>query len=297
MRLTLAALLATPLAVSSVSAAAQQTVDHSAHSAAQHQALTGDAAAFLSQHGEALAGAINHPTRAEDRARDAYRHPAETLAFWQVAPDMKVGEYAPGGGWFSRLLGHYLGGEGKLVGLYFDPTREPFDAAAQERIRASAAKFPADVAGFTGLPADQFAAYTLDAVPEAEKGTFDRIVIPRMLHNMMRWGTADTELRAMRELLKDDGMIGIEQHRAKPDAAWSYADGSKGYLRQDDVIALMQANGFELVGASEVNANPQDTADHAEGVWEMPPVLRTKREELKGLGESDRMTLLFRKRT
>jgi predicted methyltransferase len=99
----------------------------------------------------------------------------------------------------------------------------------------------------------------------------------------------------MRELLKDDGLLGIEQHRAKADAPWSYANGTKGYLRQQDVIDFMRVNGFELVGTSEISANPKDTADHKEGVWEMPPVLATKREDLKALGESDRMTLLFKK--
>lgn len=254
-----------------------------------------DPAAFLRQHGEAMSGAINHPTRKDDRARDAFRHPADSLAFWQIAPDMKVGEYAPGGQWFSRLLGHYLGGQGQLVGLFFSTSIAP-DAAAQDRLRAAAAKFPADVAGFTGLPAERFAAYTLDGVPEAQKGTFDRIIVPRMMHNLYQRGIADTELRAMRELLKDGGMLGIEQHRAKADAPFSYANGTKGYMRQKDVIGLVEAMGFELVGTSEINANPRDTANHPEGVWEMPPTLRTKREDLKGLGESDRMTLLFRKR-
>jgi predicted methyltransferase len=251
--------------------------------------------AFLRVHGEALSGAINHPSRKEDRARDAYRRPAETLAFWRIAPDMKVGEYAPGGQWFSRLLGHYLGGQGQLVGLFFSSTVSS-DPAAQERLRAAAAKYPADVAGFTNLPATRFAGYTLDGVPLEHKGTFDRIIVPRMMHNLYQRGIADTELLAMRELLKDGGMLGIEQHRARPDAPWSYANGTKGYLRQKDVIGLVEALGFELVGTSEINANPRDSADHPEGVWEMPPTLRTKREDLKGLGESDRMTLLFRKR-
>lgn len=252
-------------------------------------------ATFLRQHGEALSGAINHPSRTEDRARDAFRRPADTLAFWQIAPNMKVGEYAPGGQWFSRLLGHYLGGEGQLVGLFFSTTIAP-EPAAQERLRAAAAKFPADVAGFTGLPAARFAGFTLDGIPAEQKGTFDRIIVPRMMHNLYQRGIADTELRAMRDLLKDGGMLGIEQHRAKADAPFSYADGTKGYMRQKDVIGLVEAMGFELVGTSEANANPRDTANHGEGVWEMPPTLRTKREDLKGLGESDRMTLLFRKR-
>jgi len=254
-------------------------MDHSAHA----------------QVNASLAAAIANTNRDEDRARDQHRHPAETLTFFQVEPGMKVGEYAPGGGWYSRLLGNYLGPNGQLVGLYFNPTKGPWNEASQQRIREGAGKFPAEVAGWSGQPAEKFASYTLDAAPEDAKGTFDRILVIRMMHNMMQWGIADTEIRAMRDLLKDDGMIGIVQHRAKADAPWSYANGSKGYVKQEDVVDFMRLNGFELVGASEVNANPQDTANHADGVWEMPPSLRTKREDLKDKGESDRMTLLFRK--
>lgn len=260
----------------------------------EHSVL--DTATFMKHHGEALSGAINHPTRKDDRARDQHRHPAETLAFFHVGPHMKVGEYAPGGGWYSRLLGHYLGGEGKLVGLYANPVTASTDPARQERVRAAAAGFPAEVAGYTGLPADKFAGMTLENVPDDQKGTFDRILVIRSLHGITRAGTADTEIRAMRDLLKDDGMIGIVQHRAKADAPYAYTNGTKGYLRQTDVVAFMELNGFELVATSEVNANPMDTADHAEGVWEMPPVLATKREDLQDKGESDRMTLLFKKR-
>ena len=244
----------------------------------------------------ALAAAVADPRRNEDRARDAFRKPAETLSFFQVGPAMKVGEYAPGGGWYSRLLGLYLGPKGKLVGLYFNPLSGPFNEKSQQGIRDGAAKYPAEVAGWSGQPADRFAAMTLDAVPEAEKGTFDRIIVARMMHNLLRWNNADSEIKAMRALLKDGGMIGIEQHRAKPGAPYAYTDGSKGYLREADVIRFMEVHGFELAGKSEVNANPKDTADHPEGVWELPPVLRTKREALKAVGESDRMTLLFRKR-
>lgn len=244
----------------------------------------------------ALASAVADPRRDPDRPRDRWRNPAETLAFFQVGPGMKVGEYAPGGEWYSRLLGLYLGPRGKLVGLYFDPTSGPFDEKAQAGIRASAAKYPADIAGWSGIPAERFTAMTLDKIPDGEKGTFDRILVMRMMHNLMRWNIADREIKAMRELLKPGGMIGIEQHRAKANAPYSYTDGSKGYLREADVIKFMEITGFEFVGSADYNANPKDPANHAEGVWEMPPVLRTKREDLKGLGESDRMTLLFRKR-
>jgi predicted methyltransferase len=267
---------------------------HGTHKEDTSEAHIRDTAMFMKHHGEQVSAAINHPTRAEDKARDAFRKPAETLAFFHVGPHMKVGEYSPGGGWYTRLLGHYLGGEGKLVGIFVNPVSASADPARQQRVRDGAAKFPAEVAGYTGLPAEKFAAITLDNL-EGQKGTFDRILLMRALHNPLRMGILDTELKAMRELLKDDGLIGVEQHRAKPGAPWSYANGTKGYLRQEDVIDIMRINGFELVASSEILANPKDTADHKDGVWEMPPTLATKREDLKGLGESDRMTLLFKK--
>ena len=288
---TPAAIAAATIALAVAAPAAAQ--DHSAHHAQAGQG----ADQFAPTRGHlALVAAAQNANRDADRARDAYRHPVETLTFFQVEPEMKVGEYAPGGGWYSRMLGNYLGPKGQLVGLFFNPTTGPFDAAAQQGIRDGAAKFPAQVAGWTGLPADRFAGMTLENIPEDQKGTFDRILVIRMMHNITRWSTADSEFKAMRELLKPDGMIGIVQHRARPGAPYDYADGSKGYMRQDDVIAFMRINGFELVESSEINANPNDSADHAEGVWEMPPALRTKREDLKDKGESDRMTLLFRKR-
>lgn len=247
-----------------------------------------------------LAAAVASPLRDKDRARDQYRRPAETLAFFQVAPDMKVGEYAPGGEWYSRLLGLYLGPKGKLVGLYFDPTSGAFNEKAQQGIRDGAVKYPADVAAASGLPADRFSAMTLEKIPDSEKGTFDRILVMRMMHNLLRWNIADREIKAMRDLLKPDGMIGIEQHRAKPDAPFGYTNGSKGYLREADVIKFMEINGFTFVGRSEANANPKDPANWPGGVWTLPPMLAGAKDEdkahLQAIGESDRMTLLFRKR-
>ena len=112
-----------------------------------------------------IAAAVASPLRDKDKARDQYRRPAETLEFFQVAPDMKVGEYAPGGEWYSRLLGLYLGPKGKLVGLYFDPTSGAFNERSQQGIRDGAAKYPADVAAASGLPAERFSAMTLEKLP------------------------------------------------------------------------------------------------------------------------------------
>ena len=191
---------------------------------------------------------------------------------------------------------NYLNADGRRVGLFFTPEEGVFDEKARDGIRKSAAGYPAQVEGWTGRPAAQTAGLTLDGVTDADKGTFDRILVIRMMHNMMRWNFADSELKAMRDLLKPGGMLGVVQHRAKPTADGDYANGTKGYLRQDDVVGLVEAMGFELVGTSEINANPRDPANHAGGVWEMPPTMSSKNEALRPLGESDRMTLLFRKR-
>jgi predicted methyltransferase len=159
-----------------------------------------------------------------------------------------------------------------------------------------AQSLPAKAAGWTGVPAERIAAYNADAIPESLKGSVDRVLMIRSLHNLWRNGLLYRELMTVRDLLKEDGFLGIVQHRAKGDAPAAYTNGEKGYMREDDVIAMVEAHGFRYSGMTDVNANPKDTADHPQGVWELPPSLRTKREDLKAIGESDRMTLLFRKR-
>ena len=248
-------------------------------------------------HTEKMAKILADPSRAEDSKRDQYRHPAETFEFFRIHPDHKVGEYAPGGEWISRILGRYMDA-GKFNGLYFSSAVFP-DEATRERVKAGTAKFPDDVAKVTGRPATDYASMQLDALPEGAKGSFDRIIVMRMLHNLTRWNMVDHEIKAMRDLLKDDGLLGIEQHRAKADAPYSYTDGEKGYMREADIIKMMETNGFELVEKSEINANPKDTADYPDGVWTLPPALRLKdvdKAKYEAIGESDRMTLLFKKR-
>ncbi|AZI36388.1 hypothetical protein NT2_12_00660 [Caenibius tardaugens NBRC 16725] len=237
--------------------------------------------------------ALADPRRTDDRARDAYRHPAATLAFFRVVPGMTVVDYAPSGGWWTRILVPYLGKDGHYIGL--NPDVRQGDEQQKRYFGGLGAAFPAKAAEWTGVPASRIAAYNADDVPAARNGTVDRVLMFRMLHNLQRMGLLDAELATIHRLLKPDGLLGIEQHRAKADAPDAYVDGSKGYLRQADVIRRVEAQGFKLVAASEINANAADSADYPEGVWELPPSLRTKREELKAIGESDRMTLLFRK--
>jgi predicted methyltransferase len=246
----------------------------------------------------ALAAVIAHERRAEDRARDQYRHPLETLTFFQVAPSDTVAEYAPGGGWYSKILAPYVAAKGKFIGLNFAPDPLPFPEDRKERIRSFSSSFPESLSGLTGLPKESIAAFTSDAIPEDMKGTVDFILVPRMMHNLLRWNVADNELKAMRDLLKPGGRLGIVQHRAKDGTSFTYADGNNGYLRTDTVVKYIEALGFELVDSSEVNANPKDTADYPKGVWTLPPNYAegdTDKAKYEAIGESDRMTLMFKK--
>lgn len=241
--------------------------------------------------------ALAHPRRTADRVRDEWRRPAETLAFFRVRPGMTVVDYMPSAGWYTRILVPYLGEQGRYIGLNPDVT------AASEGMKKGygdmAATFPAKAAEWTGVPAARIAAYNTDALPTALNGTVDRVLIFREMHNLKRNGMVTRELKAAHALLKPDGLLGIKQHRARADAPDAYVDGSKGYLRERDVVAMVEAEGFELVGKSEINANPRDPADHPGGVWTLPPNLRLgdkDRDRYVAIGESDRMTLLFRKR-
>lgn len=236
---------------------------------------------------------LSHSRRAGDQSRDIFRHPAETLGFFRVRPGMTVVDYMPSGGWYTRVLVPYLGEKGSYIALNPAPGSNPQFAAY---IGGQADKFTAAAATWD-LQGAPISNYRTNALPASLDGTVDRVLLFRAVHTMKRNSIVEPELRAAHRLLKADGLLGIEQHRAREDAPDGYVDGNKGYLRQKDVIALVQQHGFELIGTSEINANPKDTADHPAGVWELSPNLRTKREELRAVGESDRMTLLFRKRS
>lgn len=238
--------------------------------------------------------AVSHPRRIADRARDRYRNPVETLSFFRVRPGMTVIDYMPAGGWYTRILVPYLGPEGHYIGL-----NPALTAGAPEMVRnylgGLREKFVPATRNW-GLQGAAVEAYNTDELGENRNATVDRVLIFREMHNLQRMGFLYQELKRIHDLLKPDGMLGIVQHRARPDASASYTDGSKGYMRQQDVIGLVEAHGFALVASSEINANPHDTANWPEGVWELPPAKRTKREELDAIGESDRMTLLFARR-
>lgn len=236
---------------------------------------------------------LAQPHRDDDRARDQYRHPAETLAFFGVESGMTVVEYGPGGGWYTRVLVPYIAPHGSYIAV--DRDRGPVEEGTQ----GWGEQFSAAVTASGLAPNGNVAAFELDEIPESAVGTADRVLIFRSLHGMIGGNRADAELRAIRTLLADDGMVGVVQHRASEGAPFEYVNGSRGYLRQSDVVRLFELNGFELVDSSEINANPNDPSNWERGVWTLPPTFALgdeNRDTYAAIGESDRMTLLFRKR-
>ena len=247
-----------------------------------------------------MASVLADPRRDGDRDRDDQRNPGETLQFFGVQPGMTVVDYMPAGGWYTRVLVPYLGASGRYLGVTPDPA-----AADGERFANYFGSLPDAFREKTGewsLTGAPYNVVSSDQLGEAANGTVDRVLIFREMHNLLRSGVMYTELTRLRGLLKPDGMLGVVQHRARADAPADYTLGNNGYLRQKDVVALVEAHGFQLVSTTEINANPNDTADYEGGVWTRAPSFSgaeegsEERAARAAIGESDRMTLLFRKR-
>lgn len=244
----------------------------------------------------------------EDKARDSSRHPQQTLDFCKVAPGMTVAEALPGSGWYTAILAPYLGSDGTLYSVnYVDRMWPLFGFATEEWVASQIASnkgFAAKVKTFTdnGIKADGF---TFGTVPDKALGEVDRVLLFRALHNLKRFdasnGTLSQAMAAVRAMLADDGLVCVVQHRAPATASAEFADGNHGYLKQDDVIALFKNAGLELVASSEINANPKDQPGPDDIVWRLPPSLTDSKDDperraaMEAIGESDRMTLLFRK--
>ncbi|WP_278070016.1 class I SAM-dependent methyltransferase [Brevundimonas sanguinis] len=214
----------------------------------------------------ALQAAVASTSRPEaDRARDGERHPFETLTFWGLQPGLTVVEIEPGrAGWWRNILEPYAAATG---GRYV-PVNRPTEGMG------------------------------------VADGTADMVVVARAFHNWSRDGRAEPYLAAFFKALKPGGVLAVEQHRAVE--GLNVADTApSGYVPESWVIHAARRAGFELEARSELNANPKDDRDHPFGVWSLKPTRTSERDgrtltpderaALDAIGESDRMTLRFRK--
>lgn len=238
---------------------------------------------------------------AVNRARDAARHPAQTLRFFGLEPTLTVLELSPGGGWYTEILAPYLRERGELrvahaardaADEYSRRGRANFDArlaadpAVFDRVRVGTLP---DHAGFVA----QGPVFSDLGAP----GSVDLILSFRNLHNWLEDGRLDDILRASHALLKPGGVLGLVDHRA-PRGTPVAQQKRSGYTSEAVAIAAATGAGFRLDARSEINANPRDTHEHPDGVWSLPPTLRggeRDRARFLAIGESDRFTHRYRK--
>jgi predicted methyltransferase len=227
--------------------------------------------------------------------RDKDRHPIETFDFYGIKPNMTVIEFAPGEGWFTEVLAPVLAKQGKLYATNTDPNGPKDDRMTfyGERFKLFLERVPeayGKVEVITIKPS---------APSFGIEGKADMVVMMRAMHGVVNAGKLDAWLAEMHKALKPNGILAIEQHRAKADAV-PEESAKKGYLPEKWVIEKVEAAGFKLQAKSELNANPKDTKDYPDGVWTLPPTLRLgdkDRDKYLAIGESDRMTLRFVKKT
>ncbi|MEE4637233.1 MAG: methyltransferase [Wenzhouxiangella sp.] len=245
---------------------------------------------------DALRAAIADPDRPAAQAeRDAARNPYETLTFFGLRSDMTVVEISPSGGWYTEILGPYLKDEGHLVAAHWDMEGENVPDFYR-RIRGQFEERVADT--------DRFGAIEIVPFAPPEKthlgapASADMVLTFRNVHGYKRAGTFGDVLDAAHAVLKPGGVLGVVSHRLPEDREQD-PEARSGYVKQSWVVAMAESHGFRLEEASEINANPLDTADHPSGVWSLPPGLRDGEEtadRFRAIGESDRFTLKFVKR-
>lgn len=266
---------------------AEQKADAPAKTAAKAAQSASDAAALQT----VLQGNWRDP---KNVARDVYRHPVETLEFFGLKPGQTVVEITPGGGWYSEILAPYLRDKGHYVAAVVDPTKvaENDRSYQQKSLDGLTRKYATGAAQYDKV---ELVKYDPAAPKLGADGSADLVLTFRNVHNWVSDDNADAHFKAFFAVLKPGGVLGVVDHRAKPDTDIE-AMKKSGYLTEALVVSLAEAAGFKLDAQSEINANPKDTKDHPNGVWTLPPSNNhavADDAKYKAIGESDRMTLRF----
>ena len=258
---------------------------HGQHNTVTEKTTTGSTAAD-----RRIDQSVADPGRpAAEVARDRWRHPAQTLKFFGLRPDMHIVELWPGGGWYTRILGPIVRGEGKLTAANWVAEGKP---AFYGQLLENYANLLANTENLSEV---ETSVLDRDRYQIAAAGSADMVLTFRNLHNWMRTENFADVVAAAHRALKPGGIFGIVEHRG--DSGMSEQDMIRsGYMPEDYTISRVEAAGFKLVGRSEINANPRDDHNHPEGVWTLPPRLRLgdqDRAKYEAIGESDRFTFKF----
>ena len=239
-----------------------------------------------------------------DRARDHDRHPYATLRFWGLQPGLTVIDLQPEGGYWTRILAPYLA---RTHGRYIAGVPNPANLDARDLLVTGDGDVPASKAARARLGAIHYTAFGPTSPALGAAGTADLVIASREIHNWINVGYADKGFRDVYRALKPGGIFAVEEHRAEPQinpvlTGYPFT----GYVPTPVVIALARNAGFVLEASSEINANRNDIKTYPFGVWTLPPsqlssgpglppLTPAERARFNAIGESDRMTLRFRK--
>ena len=225
-------------------------------------------------------------------ARNAHRHPQETLEFFDIKNDMTVLEIWPGsGGWYTEILAPFLNNHGTYYAANYD------GSSGQEYFKRGAEKFVSKLKEFPKVYGKVLVTTLMPPthVLPAPDSSVDLILTFRNVHNWVNNNIDGQMFKSAFIMLKKGGVLGVVAHRTR-DENQGRASAKTGYLSEKNVITIVESVGFRLEAESEINANPADTATHPKGVWTLPPMLRlgdVDRKKYEAIGESDRMTLKF----
>ena len=232
--------------------------------------------------------AVNSPFRTPlFKERDIYRHPIDTLTFFNIKPTMKVLEVALESPWYFEILGPFLNDNGLFIMANQIGSSSAFELNDFNEWSKKYFEISKNIKNSTFNLLDP-------NFKLGEDSSVDAVLTFRNVHKWMEVGVEDRVFEAFFKVLNSGGILGVVEHRAPKDSTDSSA--KTGYVRELDVIRIAKKAGFKYYGKSEVNSNPKDTKDYENGVWSLPPTLvnkRKDREKYTTIGESDRMTLKF----
>jgi predicted methyltransferase len=197
--------------------------------------------------------AVGDPTRPKaDTARDPLRLPAETIAFAGVKPGMKVAEFFPGGGYFTRTLSDVVGPSGHVYGI----ENAKWDDGSDAKVAAAVKDHN------VSLQMVKFGEFSL---PQK----VDLVWITQNYHDLhiAKYGPVDIAAfnRHVYESLKPGGIYFILDHQANPGTGEAQI-AALHRIQKQQVIREVEAAGFEL--AAEGNALHRTADDHTKSVFD-----------------------------
>ena len=243
------------------------------------------------------------------KARYQYRHPQETLEFFGIEPGMTVMEALPGGGWYSKILLPYLGKDGHLIGADYALDMYAafgfYDDERLEKLKSWVTDWTTEAESWRGDDSASVSAFVLGSIPGELAGSADAVLFIRALHNLNSHESGGGYLTAALSdaytILKPGGIVGVVQHQSSAEMSDEWANGSNGYLKKSLVVEHMEKAGFEFLSESSVNENSKDRPGEEDSVWRLPPSFdgseddSAQHDAMQAIGESNRMTLKFRK--